>query len=257
LEARVRLPWLQIDADGQTRARLLGRLLGIPEPQGLGIALSLWTWALEMSPDGDFTGEVHGDAELVAAAVSWPIEDSGRLLTELCRVGFIARQPLRVRGLDRYRSTWEKNRRKGHGRDNQPDSRSTRAGSPRDPLVSRGNPERKTETETEKKELPAPQPKRERKLSAAEEFFGWLTATRAAKTKLSDEPLTARGINAAFGRALAAVGRPTLERCYLAFLDEPDGAQKSPPWPWRSFLARYASLQRRPAVTSQTESLAL
>jgi hypothetical protein len=179
----MRLPWLQIDADGQTRARLLGRLLRIPETQGMGIALALWTWALERSPDGDFSGKVNADEVLLAAAVSWPANDAERLITELDRVGFIALEPdFRVRGLDRYRPAWEKNRRKGHGKDAGPareeagaaldplatprdplepgraragehGSRSrpakTRAGSARVPRASRRNPERKTETETE------------------------------------------------------------------------------------------------------------
>jgi hypothetical protein len=152
----MRLPWLQIDADGQTRARMLARLLGVPEPQGLGIALALWTWALEMAPDGDFSGAVEGDAELVAAAVSWPIERAAELIAQLQRVGFMATAPaLRVRGLERYRRTWEKNRRKGHGKDNSADSGSPVPGPARVPPVSRQNPARKTETETENLPLPS------------------------------------------------------------------------------------------------------
>lgn len=136
----MRLPWIQVDADGQTRARLLGRLLGVPEPQGIGMAIALWTWALEMSAEGDFAGEVHGDAELVAAAVSWPVAETARLMTELQRVGFVATAPkLRVRGLDRYRRTWEKNHRWK--------SKPAFSG---DRVPSTGaNPARKTETETE------------------------------------------------------------------------------------------------------------
>ena len=137
---------MQIDADGQTRARLLGRLLGIPETQGIGMAMALWTWALEMADDGDFSGEVRGDFELVAAAVSWPVADADRLLVELQRVGFVATDPrLRVRGLDRYRRTWEKNRRKHKPSDfgwRVPET----GENPRGPAPE---PARKTETETE------------------------------------------------------------------------------------------------------------
>lgn len=107
----MRLPWLQIDQDGLNRCRLLARLLVIPEAQGIGIGVSLWQWALEMAPDGDFAGLVP-DSGVLAAAVGWPVPDSGRLITELQRVGLVATTPtLRVRGLERYRRAWEKNTR--------------------------------------------------------------------------------------------------------------------------------------------------
>lgn len=141
----MRLPWLQIDADGQTRARMLARLLGIPEPQGLGIALALWTWALEMAEDGDFSGRVKGDEVLLAAAVSWPIERAKELLEQLQRVGFVATAPvLRVRGLDRYRRTWEKNQRR---RVKRPESGSAVPGTGDNPATTRAEPARKTETD--------------------------------------------------------------------------------------------------------------
>jgi hypothetical protein len=186
----VRLPWLQIDADGQTRARMLARLLGVPEPQGLGIALALWTWALEMAGDGDFSGTVAGDAELVAAAVSWPADDAKRLLEQLQRVGFVATSPdLRVRGLDRYRPTWEKNRRKGHGRDKSADSGVTRAGPARDPLVSRRNPERKTETETdiETNNLVLVEVEPTTPPATVEVFEHWKRATSKPRAVLDDD----------------------------------------------------------------------
>lgn len=108
----MRLPWLQVDQDGLTRCRLLARLLGVPETQGIGIGMALWQWALEIAPEGDFRG-LMPDSALVPAAVGWDVTDGQRLLTELQRVGMLATSPeLRVRGLDRYRRAWEKNRRK-------------------------------------------------------------------------------------------------------------------------------------------------
>lgn len=138
----MRLPWLQVNADGMTRARLLGRLLGVHEHHGVGLAMTLWAWALEMSPEGDFAGNVPGDAELIAAALSWPIGDAARLITQLQKVGLITTAPtLRVRGLSRYRRTWEKNRRNRFSELNQPESRGRVPG-------SGANPARKTETDT-------------------------------------------------------------------------------------------------------------
>lgn len=108
----VRLPWYQIEEVAIERALMLGRLLGVPEEQGIGIAVRLWQWALRESPDGDFSGCVP-DAESIAAAVNWPSIDAARLVTQLQRVGLIATTPgLRVLGLDRYRAAWLRNRRK-------------------------------------------------------------------------------------------------------------------------------------------------
>jgi hypothetical protein len=105
----MRLPWLQVDQDGLTRCRLLARLLGVPETQGIGIGMALWQWSLEIAPDGDFRGFVP-DSALLAAAVGWPVADVDRLVSELQRVGMVATSPqLRVRGLDRYIRAWEKN----------------------------------------------------------------------------------------------------------------------------------------------------
>jgi hypothetical protein len=255
----VRLPWLQIDADGQTRARLLGRLLGVPEPQGIGIAMALWTWALEMSPEGDFSGTVNGDAVLLAAAVSWPTDRAAELVEQLQRVGFVATTPtLRVRGLDRYRRTWEKNRRK---KSNRADSGTTVPGTGENPRGTRAEPARKTETETEKKEdVPPPDaqpPRKPSKPSAAQELFAWLNATRAAKTPLSDAPIGVVAINARFGEVLNQHGRPTIERAYLAFLEQPEPGAMDPPWPWQSFLKRLPMLAARPRLAAVPKSRTL
>lgn len=260
----MRLPWLSIDADGQTRARLLGRLLGVHELHGVGLAITLWTWALEMSPEGDFTGNVPGDPELIAAALSWPIGDAPRLIAQLQRVGLIATAPeLRVRGLDRYRRAWEKNQRRNLG--NKPEQHKGATSGVRVPVTGANpapvapEPARKTETETEKLKTFQPQAsklKREPKPSAAQEFFGWLNATRGSKTPLSDSNPGPRAINTVFGKALTEVGRPELEKRYLAYLNDPDWGTKSPPWPWEGFAKRWRWLQS-PAAQHQARSLSL
>lgn len=151
----MRLPWYQIDEDAITKGRMLGRLLKVPEAQGIGICVELWRWALEISKEGDFLGLVP-DAESIAAAVGWAVNgesDVRRLTTELQRIGLIATAPdLRVRGLERYRAAWEKNRRKGHGKDNGAESHTHPREPVRETAATRANPECKTETETEKKE---------------------------------------------------------------------------------------------------------
>lgn len=251
----MRLPWISIDADGQTRGRLLGRLLGVNEHQGVGMAIGLWQAAVEFSRDGDFRGEVPS-VEFLAAACGWPIGDAGRLAGALQQVGLVATHPqLRVRGLDRYRRTWEKN-----------SNYHRNLASSRRQVPSTGALTAKTGTQDEdedeeRKDFLAPEPpkptKKPRKLSAAEEFFAWLTARRLERTKNTDAAHTVAALNAIFGRALVDVGRPALERAYLAYLDEPDGASQEPPWPWRGFAARYATLARRSAATPLSESRAL
>ncbi len=147
----MRLPWIQVDKEGIARCRRLARHLKVPEAQGIGIGMMLWEYALEISPDGDFTGNVP-DTDSLAVAVMWPVEDAARLVTEMQRVGMLATHPrLRVRGLDRYRSAWEKNRRK-YGK--HADSGHAFPGSA---LVSDGSARKtETETETDKKQLPFP-----------------------------------------------------------------------------------------------------
>ncbi len=115
----VRLPWYQIDEEAILRGEMLGQMLGISPERGVGMTVKLWRWALVRSEPGDFQGDVP-DGESVAAALGWPPADAARLIQELVRVGLLAVQPsLRVRGLDRYRACWLKNRRKGHKNDNR------------------------------------------------------------------------------------------------------------------------------------------
>ena len=138
------MPWLQIDADGMTRGEMLGRLLCVGPDGGIGLALRLWRWALEMSPDGDFSGGKHCIRN-VAAAVGWAPDDAVKLAVELCSVG-LAEMPvdsghLRIKGLERYKTAWTKNQRR------RPDGDRPVTG--RNPTGTGPEPERKTETETE------------------------------------------------------------------------------------------------------------
>jgi hypothetical protein len=152
----MRLPWLQIDADGMTRGEMLGRLLGIGPDAGIGITMRLWRWALELSPDGDFTGGTF-EPRVVAAAIGWD-HDVERLVLELSVVGLIERIPgtprvpvsaglVRIRGLDRYKRAWEKNQKR------RPAQKAPVTGTSRAGLEP--EPARKTETETETENLEA------------------------------------------------------------------------------------------------------
>jgi hypothetical protein len=243
----MRLPWVSIDADGQTRGRLLGRLLGVNEHQGVGMAIALWQFGVEMSRDGDFSGEVPS-LELIAAACGWSPADAQRLADALQQVGLIATHPkLRVRGLDRYRRTWEKNRNF---------HRISAKSRPQVPSTGALTAKTGAKDEDEDEEVndvakpPAPEkPKRVRKPSAAEDFFAWLNTTRASRGLVLEVVPGKATINATFGRALSDVGLEELKARYLAFLDDPTNADKDPPHPWQVFAKTYTWRKAKPATT--------
>lgn len=140
----MRLPWLQIDADGMTRGEMLGRLLGVGPDAGIGLVLRLWRWALELSPDGDFSGGQH-DPRALAAAIGWAPEQAEKLVGELVLVGLVE-MPVgagftRIKGLGRYTRAWEKNNRR------KPALSPPVTG--KNPAEPAPEPARKTETETE------------------------------------------------------------------------------------------------------------
>jgi hypothetical protein len=142
----MRLPWLQVEQDGLTKCRLLARLLGVPETQGIGIGMSAWQWALELAPDGDFSGTIPGP-EMLAAATGWPVSDAARLVSEMQRVGMLATAPvMRIRGLDRYRRAWEKNQRKSS---KPADSGSRVPETGANPAPTRAVSARQTQTQTQ------------------------------------------------------------------------------------------------------------
>jgi len=252
----MRLPWLQIDADGMTRGEMLGRLLGIGPHAGVGVALSVWRWALEMAPEGDFSGGPH-DAVALAAGVGC---DNPRLVDELPRCGLVvvvadaglmpvSFKTVRVRGLDRYRRAWEKNKRRkpalvvpvtGAG------SAGTGAEPARPaPLDGDGDGD-----DVVAQQQAPPKPRKVRKPSAAEEFFGWLNATRATIKSLEPQPVPSRArLNKTFGDALVTCGRATLEGKYRAYLADPTNAAKDPPWPWEIFGTTW-SWRKATAVTT-------
>ena len=155
----MRLPWIQVDKEGIARCHRLARLLGVPESQGIGIGIMLWEYALEIAPDGDFSGAIP-DAESLASAVMWPIHDAPRLIAQLQRQGMIATDPgLRCRGLDRYRASWDKNQRRNGKQLNSgttfPATGDNPPGLATKPRGTARNTETETETEIEKKQKTA------------------------------------------------------------------------------------------------------
>jgi hypothetical protein len=157
------LPWYKVDEDAFIRGENLGRRLSIGGPHGVGIMLAVWRWAFKSAPDGDFSGR-NVDEESLIAAAEWPAPDAPRLIRALQAAGFVATAPeLRVRGLDRYRATWLKNRRNGHGEDNQPESHEPPPPPARVPPLPREEPARQTQTQTQtQNDTPEDPPRKKR-----------------------------------------------------------------------------------------------
>jgi hypothetical protein len=115
----MRFPWLQVDADFiAARAGDLGAHLGISRREAMGLALDLWTWALarapdDAAPDGSIQATEPVASRLIATAVGWGA-DEAFLINGLEAVGLLVRMVggYRLRGFGRYKTTWDKNRRR-------------------------------------------------------------------------------------------------------------------------------------------------
>jgi hypothetical protein len=147
----MRFPWLQVDADFiGAHAGDLGAHLGIGRREAMGLALDLWTWALarardDAPPDGMVTGTGTVPDRLLAGSVEWtgPAES---FTAALVAVGLAVRVDggYRLTGFDRYRATWEKNRRRTGAKPER-----NRSGTGEEPV-------RKTQTQTQKAEEEKP-----------------------------------------------------------------------------------------------------
>lgn len=141
----MRFPWLQVDADFiGAHAGDLGAILGVSRREAMGLALDLWTWALarakdDAPPDGIVTGTGPVPDRLLSGSVGWtgPAE---QFTSALVAVGLAVRidDGYRLTGFGRYRSTWEKNRRRSVGK---PERNRSGTGA---------EPEPKTQTYTQK-----------------------------------------------------------------------------------------------------------
>lgn len=107
----MRLPFLQVDADAMTRARVLAKLLGTDRHRAISIMLDLWTWALEADGDQRPSGCIQGaDAALqIAGAVEWD-GDHETMSAALVSAKLVERTEggLRIRGMDRYHAAWDR-----------------------------------------------------------------------------------------------------------------------------------------------------
>lgn len=140
----MRLPFLQVESDSWGRARVLAALLGCDRHRAMSLQVDLWRWALERGdgmPDGLVTGRAA--AVQVAGAVEWA-GSAADLASALMEAGLLAAADggYRVRGLDRYTATFERQeadrqrkaeaRRARRSKSDTQEVQETSAGSPQD-----------------------------------------------------------------------------------------------------------------------------
>jgi hypothetical protein len=112
----MRLPYLQVTQETWEYARQLEVLTGVDMPKCFVALCDVWRWAISLGPEDQPPSGVCDSPradKLLAAAAGWR-GDPAEFVGSLEDLGIVQRLPvgLRVRGMDRYRRTWEKNRRK-------------------------------------------------------------------------------------------------------------------------------------------------
>ena len=132
----MRLPFLQIDADFVAhKSRDVAAVLGCSRVQAVGHLSMLWAWALSRGPeDAAPDGVIIGPraAQLLESGAEW-LGERGAFVNALSdpSVGLIEQVDggYRVRGMDRYRKAWDRQRK---DRDRKADVRRTSSGQAQD-----------------------------------------------------------------------------------------------------------------------------
>lgn len=110
------MPYIQVTQETWDHARALASLTGVDVGRAFMAVCDLWKWGLSLGPeDQPPTGVLMSPrvARLLAAGISWT-GDADVLLEALIDLRLVERleDGIRVRGTDRYRRTWEKNKRR-------------------------------------------------------------------------------------------------------------------------------------------------
>lgn len=245
---------IAFDLDALPLVPKVARSAGIQEAVvGWGLT-QMWEWCWREKTDRVTTNHLRGffGSELGGVLVDFGFLEA--IGSGLWRVRGAARY-LRIRQAQSDAGKRSKGNLKQYrepeasDRVTRPESREGAGG---EPEVSRTDGTGSTATSDERRanDVVKP-PKRERKPSAAEDFFGWLNATRASAKGLEPQPPpSASRINKTFGDALTTCGRADLEGRYRAYLADGANATKEPPWPWEVFGASW-SWRKAQATTPQ------
>ncbi len=253
----LRLPYLQVTAETWTKAKMLAAILDIPMGVAFMMICDLWSWGLSLgpkdeAPTGEFTGSYA--IAVLAGAVGWT-GDRETLKAALVELDLIVLtgEGLRVKGTDRYKATWEKNKRRKPG-ETVPV-----------PPGSAAKPERKTYTQTQtEKPLPseevknAPPPKELVPLIASrptkppetwtgDDFWQWAQWTRQQNGLLVERkrPHPSK-LGSWFSSALMTPGVTieALKAGFGRFGQDKHWEGSDPPFPVAAFMAGWDNYTR-------------
>jgi hypothetical protein len=268
----LRLPFIQVTQETWSKARMLSGLLAIPERECLGLILDLWAWGLELGPQDEApTGVCDNPRAVTMLAGALRFQgSSAELANALSDVGLMEALEsggIRIRGLDRYKRTWKRNR---VGKSAETDAEPTPSASVSDtkPTNPDAKPTHQTQTQTQKKiktkeEEPNPisamgslrlpidaKPERRKEpaplkpgFKPGEVFFLWAQGEREQQAGLIPElSLDPPDTEAWFAEASAVVGSlDRLKGTYNAFLVDPFWMKNRNRWAqfrkkWRDFV---------------------
>lgn len=254
----MRLPYLQVTAETWDNARQLAALLDIGEGDAFMALCALWKWGLELGDQEQAPTGICDNprADRLLAAALGLDTPATELTTALADLGLIERLEVgvRVRGIDRYKRTWEKNRRK-------PARVVPETGTNPAPPAPEPAPqmERKTQTQTEipplEVEDPPPPPKADNRtpfviapppadkpLEAWDgpDFYRWAMGRRQASGLFAEKWPHPSRLSAWWSSALMAGATvPRLKEAYYRFGDDAYWKSKTPPWPFQAFMTQW------------------
>lgn len=256
----MRIPYLQIaEKFIATEAPMVAAMTGLDLDSTIGKGVRLFAFVIdktssaEKPPDGVL---MFPEAIAVIEGIMGWTGAPGRLAEALITAGTIERLEvgIRVRGCDRYRATWEKNRRRP-----KPAGRNRTGTGPEPDRLSTGTapkPERETETETEEacdrtpprsaSQHAAPAVETDRASSEVAAAWGaeaWEAYTAAFPQSAQQPPGTATlfGWYSGAVRVLKTQGRPVsdLQAAWRGFLADEFWRAKRQPCPWSAWLTRW------------------
>lgn len=241
----MRLPYLQVTQETWTKAGMLSGLLGMTSREARGLIVDLWRWGVELGPDDTAPTGVCGSpraARMLAGALQWGGK-ADDLVNALADVGLIEPRvdgSIRVRGMDRYRRTWEKNHRRTSGGEPAQPVPGTGAQPAPDRQESGATtaPQTQTQTQNQEKEptnlvevveepyseldiggTPVTRFRQRVRWKPTVEGF-WAFAVMVREWRRLEPERRPQKLRDWFSRAMAEAGPEGIERIYLAYLDD-------------------------------------
>jgi hypothetical protein len=245
---------------------MLGRLLNIGEHAGIGLAVTYWSWALEMAPvDSRGVPDLRGlvtDFEAVVVGVGWDAAETDKLHRALLLTGLFQDDPMRVRGLSRYLVYFEKKARDAKRQRNYRKTKvenvtrdvhvtsrdvSRRGEERRREEIRRDPPPLEEEAKASVAVATSPPPPPDKLLDSADvfatvdAFFAETQAHRSEHGLRPEQPPGAEKLLAWWSDVCAFLGEDLslIGPAYLKYLRDPYWQDAKPEWPFNGFVAQW------------------